>query len=53
MNLIEVNNSIMLLKISDKATAGRPAFASFGPPTGGFKNEYDSGEQFSALIRRL
>jgi UDP-N-acetylmuramoylalanine--D-glutamate ligase len=30
-----------------------PAFASFGPPPGGFKNEYDRGEQFNNLIAHL
>jgi UDP-N-acetylmuramoylalanine--D-glutamate ligase len=40
------------------ATAGdvvlfSPAFASFGPPPGGFKNEYDRGEQFNQAVRLL
>src|SRR3989344_5884365 len=30
-----------------------PAFASFGPPPGGFKNEYDRGEQFNVLVQQL
>ncbi len=30
-----------------------PAFASFGPPPGGFKNEYDRGEKFKDLVRSL
>jgi UDP-N-acetylmuramoylalanine--D-glutamate ligase len=30
-----------------------PAFASFGPPPGGFKNEYDRNDQFVSLIRVL
>jgi len=30
-----------------------PAFASFGPPPGGFKNEYDRGEQFNKLLAGL
>lgn len=29
-----------------------PAFASFGPPPGGFKNEYDRGEQFNRLVKK-
>jgi UDP-N-acetylmuramoylalanine--D-glutamate ligase len=28
-----------------------PAFASFSPPPGGFKNEYDRNDQFLALVR--
>jgi UDP-N-acetylmuramoylalanine--D-glutamate ligase len=30
-----------------------PAFASFGPPPGGFKNEYDRGEQFVRIANSL
>jgi len=30
-----------------------PAFASFGLPPGGFKNEYDRGEQFVKIVSRL
>jgi UDP-N-acetylmuramoylalanine--D-glutamate ligase len=30
-----------------------PGFASFGPPPGGFKNEYDRGEQFDKAIALL
>ena len=30
-----------------------PGFASFGPPPGGFKNEYDRGAQFNKLIKQL
>ena len=30
-----------------------PAFASFGPPPGGFKNEFDRGEQFNQLIKKF
>lgn len=30
-----------------------PGFASFGPPPGGFKNEYDRGAQFVKLVKRL
>ncbi|MEK7514345.1 MAG: UDP-N-acetylmuramoyl-L-alanine--D-glutamate ligase [Patescibacteria group bacterium] len=29
-----------------------PAFASFGPPPGGFKNEFDRGEQFNAIVKK-
>lgn len=28
-----------------------PAFASFGPPPGGFKNEYDRNDQFLSLVQ--
>ncbi len=28
-----------------------PAFASFGPPPGGFKNEYDRNDQFISLVK--
>ena len=28
-----------------------PAFSSFGPPPGGFKNEFDRGDQFNKLIK--
>lgn len=30
-----------------------PAFASFGPPPGGFKNEYDRNDQFVAIVNAL
>ena len=30
-----------------------PAFASFGPPPGGFKNEYDRNDQFVSLVRNM
>lgn len=30
-----------------------PAFASFGPPPGGFKNEFDRGEQFNQIVKGL
>lgn len=30
-----------------------PGFASFGPPPGGFKNEFDRGDQFNELIKNL
>jgi UDP-N-acetylmuramoylalanine--D-glutamate ligase len=30
-----------------------PGFASFGPPPGGFKNEYDRGAQFVKLVKKL
>lgn len=30
-----------------------PGFASFGPPPGGFKNEYDRNDQFVSLINEL
>ncbi|HEU0085417.1 MAG TPA: UDP-N-acetylmuramoyl-L-alanine--D-glutamate ligase [Candidatus Paceibacterota bacterium] len=30
-----------------------PAFASFGPPPGGFKNEYDRGDQFIDIVKRI
>ena len=30
-----------------------PGFASFGPPPGGFRNEYDRGAQFVRLIKKL
>ncbi len=30
-----------------------PGFASFGVPPGGFKNEFDRGEQFNHLVRKL
>jgi UDP-N-acetylmuramoylalanine--D-glutamate ligase len=41
-----------------KAQAGdtilfSPGFASFGPPPGGFKNEFDRGDQFNELIKNL
>ncbi len=40
----------------DTAEAGdiilfSPAFASFGPPPGGFKNEYDRNDQFVNLVK--
>ena len=30
-----------------------PGFASFGPPPGGFKNEFDRGEKFNRLVKNL
>jgi len=30
-----------------------PAFASFGPPPGGFKNEFDRGDKFNEVINSL
>ena len=30
-----------------------PGFASFGPPPGGFKNEFDRGEKFNRLVKKL
>lgn len=30
-----------------------PAFASFGPPPGGFKNEFDRGDEFVKLVKKL
>ncbi len=30
-----------------------PGFASFGPPPGGFQNEYDRGDQFNETVRAL
>ena len=30
-----------------------PGFASFGPPPGGFKNEFDRGEKFNWLVKNL
>ncbi len=30
-----------------------PGFASFGPPPGGFKNEFDRGDQFDRLIKKI
>ncbi len=30
-----------------------PGFASFGPPPGGFRNEYDRGAQFVRLVKKL
>lgn len=30
-----------------------PAFASFGPPPGGFKNEYDRGEKFNEEVWKI
>jgi len=29
-----------------------PAFASFGPPPGGFRNEYERGEEFMKLVKK-
>ncbi len=30
-----------------------PGFASFGPPPGGFKNEFDRGDQFNRAVKLL
>ncbi len=30
-----------------------PGAASFGPPPGGFKNEFDRGDQFNNLVKKL
>lgn len=30
-----------------------PGFASFGPPPGGFKNEYDRNDQFLAIVGKM
>ena len=58
-NFIEVSDLAQALQESiARARHGdtilfSPAFASFGPPPGGFKNEYDRGEQFVKLVKNL
>jgi len=41
------------LVISGDILLFSPGFASFGPPPGGFKNEFDRGDQFNKLIKNL
>lgn len=43
------------LKVAEQGDAIllSPAFASFGPPPGGFKNEYDRGDQFIKLVNEI
>lgn len=48
-----VERAVAEISSSGDAVLFSPAFASFGPPPGGFKNEYDRGEQFVKIVRSL
>jgi UDP-N-acetylmuramoylalanine--D-glutamate ligase len=47
-----VREAINLSKSSDTILFS-PAFASFGPPPGGFSNEYERGEEFNKVVSSL
>ena len=52
-NLSDALTTARNLAIKGDIVLFSPAFASFGPPPGGFKNEYDRGEQFNKLLANL
>jgi UDP-N-acetylmuramoylalanine--D-glutamate ligase len=47
-----VNKAVSLSEAGD-AILFSPAFASFGLPPGGFKNEFDRGDQFNRVVQSL
>ena len=52
-NLSDALTTARNLAIKGDIVLFSPAFASFGPPPGGFKNEYDRGEQFNKMLANL
>lgn len=52
-SLVEAVAQAMTLALPSDLILFSPGFASFGPPPGGFKNEYDRGEQFNQAVRLL
>ena len=52
-NLKEAVEKALAVAASGDTILFSPAFASFGPPPGGFKNEYDRNDQFLEIIKNL
>ena len=52
-NLAEAIEEAIRMAKSGDILLFSPGFASFGPPPGGFKNEYDRGAQFNKLVKNL
>ncbi|MEK7208714.1 MAG: UDP-N-acetylmuramoyl-L-alanine--D-glutamate ligase [Patescibacteria group bacterium] len=50
-NLKEAVNSALTKARAGDIILFSPAFSSFGPPPGGFQNEFDRGDQFVKLIK--
>lgn len=52
-NLKEAMEKAMEMSEKGDVILFSPAFASFGPPPGGFKNEFERGDKFVKIVRNL